>query len=498
LFDLKLKNHDSIKIIEGKKFNYQSLLMEIICTRSGCHRPQNSFGDLDDNSILKTVQQKYCTTCGMPLILVGRYLPIKLLGRGGFGAAFLARDRYTPTIRFCVVKQFQPAGDLTPQQLQIAQNLFEREGEVLEQLGTHPQIPDLYAFFEITVPSIKASKQTKFFYLVQEFIDGHNLEEELAQKGNFSQTEVISLLGEILPVLKFVHENGSIHRDIKPSNIMRHKRGVIYLLDFGAVKKAAVGTATGKSTGIYTMGFAPPEQMAGGQVYPSTDLYALAVTCIQLITGKEATELFDAYNNQWQWRNYAQIDAQLAEILDRMLLAAPNQRFQSAQEVIDAINLVTTKSSPIQHSAPVVQTPNPTPQPSVTSPTVTSTSATSNRQTASPARLSIWRLLGGAAFTGFEGALLLIALGSWLSSPAISIGIWGMIMGGLIFAQFRRIIEKVDLLIIATITMGVVLFFFRNLVPINLILLIPILAAAAVVATTIIFRLIYQLLAKIL
>ncbi len=471
--------------------------MEIICTRSGCPQPQNFFSELDDSSILKTVQQKYCTTCGMPLILVGRYLPIKLLGKGGFGAAFLARDRYTPAIRLCVVKQFQPAGSLTPQQLQIAQNLFEREGEVLEQLGTHPQIPDLYAFFEITVPSSEASKQTKFFYLVQEFIDGHNLEEELIEKGKFSQIEVIALLRQILPVLKFVHENGSIHRDIKPSNIMRDRRGVIYLLDFGAVKKAAVGT-TSKSTGIYTMGFAPPEQMAGGQVYPSTDLYALAVTCIQLLTGKEATELFDAYNNQWQWRNYAQIDAQFAEILDRMLLAAPNQRFQSAQEVIDAINSVTTKSSPAQHSAPVVQTPNLTPQPSVTSPTVASTSATPNRQTASPARLSIWHLLGGAAFTGFEGALLLIALGSWFSSPAISIGIWGMIMGGLIFAQFRRIIEKVDLLIIAAITMGVVWFFLRNLVAINLILLIPILAAAAVVAITVIFRLIYQLLAKIL
>ncbi|AFZ12972.1 serine/threonine protein kinase [Crinalium epipsammum PCC 9333] len=472
--------------------------MEIICTRSSCHRPQNSFGDLDDNSILKTVQQKYCTACGMPLILVGRYLPIKLLGRGGFGAAFLARDRYTPKIRLCVVKQFQPAGNLTTQQLQIAQNLFEREGEVLEQLGTHPQIPDLYAFFEITVPNIEASKQTKFFYLVQEFIDGHNLEEELAQKGNFSQTEVITLLREILPVLKFVHENGSIHRDIKPSNIMRDRRGVIYLLDFGAVKKAAVGTTTSKSTGIYTMGFAPPEQMAGGQVYPSTDLYALAVTCIQLLTGKQPTELFDAYNNQWNWRNYVQVDAHFAEVLDRMLLAAPNQRFQSAQEVIDVINLVTTPSS-IQPPSPVVQTPKPsTPQPSVTSPTIASTSATSNIQSPSPAKFSIWQLLGGAAFTGFEGSLLLIALLKWFPSPAISFGIWGMIMGGLIFAQFRRIIEKVDLLIIAAITMGVVWFLLRSLVAINLLLLIPILAAAAVVAITVIFRLIYQLLAKIL
>ncbi len=137
--------------------------MDLYCTRPGCPRPVNPFPDLDDPAVLRKVPQKYCTACGMQLILGGHYLPLKLLGQGGFGAAFLARDRDTRSLRQCVVKQFQPSGNLSPAQLQIAQELFEREGDVLESLGVHPQIPDSYAFFEMTVPNIDPGKQDRLF-----------------------------------------------------------------------------------------------------------------------------------------------------------------------------------------------------------------------------------------------------------------------------------------------------------------------------------------------
>jgi len=144
--------------------------MEIYCTRPQCPRPQNHFVDLDDNATLRTAEQKYCTACGMPLILAGRYLPIKLLGKGGFGAAFLSRDRYTTRMRQCVVKQFLPSGDLNPNQLQLAQDLFEREAIVLEEIGSeHHQIPQLFAYFPVVVPGLQTNKEDQFFYLVQEF-----------------------------------------------------------------------------------------------------------------------------------------------------------------------------------------------------------------------------------------------------------------------------------------------------------------------------------------
>lgn len=486
--------------------------MEIHCTRPGCPRPKNFFADLDDKAALKTAQQKYCSSCGMPLILVGRYIPSRLLGRGGFGAAFLARDRYTPAMRQCVVKQFQPSGDLNPQQLKIAQDLFEREAAVLEQLGNvHPQIPDLFAFFPLSTPSMQFGREDQFFYLVQEFIDGKDLEEELKTRGKYSEAEALEVLQEILKVLTFVHENGSIHRDIKPSNIMRDRKGRLHLLDFGAVKQVATGApagaTTGRSTGIYSMGFAPPEQMSGGQVYPSTDLYALAVTVITLLTGTEPGELYDSYNNQWNWRNHAQVSDTLAAVLDRMLQSVPNQRFQSAQAVLDAL---TSRPTPPVNPPPPVQpsispTTLPVSQPYSSQPVaakpINPQPTASNLQP--PSRQSAFPLLEvlrGAAFTGFEGALLFLALSSLLPSQGLSIGLWGMIMGGLIYAEFRRIIEKFDLLIIAGITLAVVLFFkgLQHGLPIGSIIVISVLAGAGAIAVTALFRIVYLLLSRFL
>ncbi|MGV0026603.1 protein kinase domain-containing protein [Phormidesmis priestleyi] len=487
--------------------------MQLHCTRPGCSRPTNFFSDLDDSTTLKTVQQKFCTHCGMPLILLGRYLPTKLLGQGGFGAAFLARDRYTPGLRQCVVKQFQPSGQLSPAQLQTAQDLFEREAEVLEQLGSqHPQIPDLFAYFELAVPNPYKGAEDKFFYLVQEFIDGKNLEEELVEKGKFSESDVLEVLQETLKVLQFVHENGSIHRDIKPSNIMRHRNGRFYLLDFGAVKFATSAAAGSKaSTGIYSLGFAPPEQVAGDEVYPSTDLYALAVTCVMLLTGKQTKELFDAYKNVWKWQIYAQPSPRLANILNKLLLPLPSQRYQSATEVLEAL----TTSQPVvrppvappipQPSQPIQPSPLPTPsvplpiQPSASLPTPVAPPR-------SIPTFSTLELLGNAAFTGFEGGLLAIALFSLPIAPMLSAALWLVLSVILVLAQSRRIIEKVDLLILITITLAAILIFpglstVLKLLSLNGFVGVLILAAfggLVAIAVTAVFRLIYKLLSNFL
>ncbi|MBW4513659.1 MAG: serine/threonine protein kinase [Timaviella obliquedivisa GSE-PSE-MK23-08B] len=497
--------------------------MEICCTRPSCPRPVNHFADLDDLTTLKTIQQKFCTTCGMPLMLLGRYLPVRLLGRGGFGAAYLARDRYTPAMRQCVVKQFQPSGDLSADQLQLAHSLFEREGQVLEQLGNHPQIPDLLAFFDLDVPNRNASKPDRFFYLVQEFIDGQNMEEELAQKGKFSESGVTELLEEILKVLKFVHENGSIHRDIKPSNIMRRRDGRFYLLDFGAVKQVTTAPLAGQagraSTGIYSMGFAPPEQMQGSMVYPATDLYALAVTCLMLLTAKDPSELYDAYSNSWKWQSEVKVSDRLAKVFDRMLLPTPSQRFQSADDVVAALKPtnspapIAPKPAPAPIPAPAAIAPKSPPAPLPPAPSASTLPPAPIAP--APAALgkrrsfSTLEILGGAAFTGFEGGLLAIALAS-LFGTAFNPSFWLVlagVLGVMVFAQSRRWIEKVDLMIIAAITLALVLFvpFLSGILgtlggigtPTAVILLVSVFSALISVAVATVFRLIYNLLSRL-
>ncbi|PMB18709.1 serine/threonine protein kinase, partial [Fischerella thermalis CCMEE 5319] len=324
------------------------------------------------------------------------------------------------------------------------------------------------------------------FYLVQEYIDGQNLEEELNHKGQFSEQEVLDMLQDILKILQFVHNKGIIHRDIKPSNIMRHHNGKLYLLDFGAVKQVANTPpgGVGSSTGIFSLGFAPPEQMSGGQVFPSTDLYALAVTAVMLLTGeKDVTKLFDVYSNQWKWQERVSVSPLVANTLNRMLLPAANQRFQSAQEVLDALNLTVQPVIPTQinprQPTQIKSQPHSTPT-----------------QPAQQIPLSTLELLMGAGFSGFEGGLIAIALYGVLRSLNITFVAGAVILAILIFGQKQRWIERTEMLVLAAATWGMIFFFpvLRAGLSIKQVIILSVAAGLVAIAVTALFRLVYKLL----
>lgn len=320
--------------------------MEIHCTRTGCVNPTNQFPDLDDSTLLKTVPQRHCQECGMPLILDSRYVPIKLLRKGGFGTVFLAYDRRTPRLKRCIIKQLQFNPQFNDEQIATATILFHREAEVLETLGEHPRIPRFFAFLELeSPPAKKPYVSQKFCYLVQDYIEGQDLQQELRQKDRLSITEVQEVLQQILEILEFIHRKGVIHRDIKPSNIVRDPDGKVHLIDFGAVKQI-ISTATtlphstdASLTGICTPEYAPMEQRQCSAIYPSSDLYALGVTCLHLLSGKHPPNLFDYHSHSWQWEQVplSPTDS-LRPVLERMLQETPLYRFPSASAVLTALS----------------------------------------------------------------------------------------------------------------------------------------------------------------
>ena len=275
-------------------------------------------------------------------IIDSRYLIQKVLGQGGLGRTYLAFD----THRFnepCVLKEFAPLGS-GQYDLEKSRDLFKREAKILHQI-THPQIPKFLACFE--------GKGRLF--LVQEYVRGQTYSQLLQkrqQQGQvFSETEIIRWLMNMLPILTYIHQRGIIHRDISPDNIM-HPQGeeLPVLIDFGVGKLTNLPygdednpysthshSFVGKMSFVGKIGYAPREQISMGRCSPSSDIYALGVTAIVLLTGKMPTLLLDQYTLDWQWRKYAQTDGDLAQIIDKMIEDRPLKRYQSAQEVITGL-----------------------------------------------------------------------------------------------------------------------------------------------------------------
>lgn len=308
--------------------------MDIYCTRPHCEHPLNSFADLDDRTLWKTVPQTHCANCEMSLILDERYVPQKLLQQIKSGATFLGCDLQTPALKRCTIEQIAIDPSLTTTQLEMAIARFHDEAGVLAKLGKHPKIPRLLAAVELDLSATPTAPHHQFFYVVQEYIEGQSLEQELLDRGKFTESEVVFVLREVLRTLEFVHFQEAIHRDLQPANIIRDLQGKIYLTNFGTAKqivvdivRATAATADSNSAAVPTDREQP--------ICPASDLATLALTCAHLLTGTSPAKL----DTEWQWRTPdLQVSDALAAILDRMLHQVPTARFQSARDVLDILD----------------------------------------------------------------------------------------------------------------------------------------------------------------
>ncbi|AFZ02914.1 serine/threonine protein kinase [Calothrix sp. PCC 6303] len=279
-----------------------------------------------------------------------RYKVIRVLATGGFGETYIAEDTKRPGNPVCVVKHLKPASS-DSKLFDTAKRLFQSEAETLEKLGSHDQIPRLLAYFV----------EHQEFYLVQEFIEGHTLSEELVPGEKWDEPQATLLLYEILSILEFVHQEGVIHRDIKPDNIIRRRSDhKLVLVDFGAVKQlrggagypargTVIGGQASATVAIGTPGYMPTEQ-GQGKPRPNSDLYALGIIAAQALTGIAPMDLQeDIHSGEILWQHLTSVSPEFAAILNKMIRYHFKERYQNATQALQVLQSLGGVGKPNQY-----------------------------------------------------------------------------------------------------------------------------------------------------
>ena len=267
---------------------------------------------------------KFCNSCGAPLELLDRYVPLQPLGSGGFAQIYTVWDETTQT-----EKVLKVLVEDSPKALE----LFTQEAAVLSNLH-HPGVPrvDAEGYFQVQLFNPKPHQLP---CLVMEKINGRTLEEILKKfPQGCPENLVLNWFAQTVQILQELHKRQILHRDIKPSNLMlgtsspsvtpspgQAEGDRLVLIDFGGAKQFSASKLRSKSssTRLFSSGYSPPEQVTGGIVGPSADFYALGRTVIELLTGKYPLELEDQQTGKLRWRTVVNINPQLADLLDEMV-----------------------------------------------------------------------------------------------------------------------------------------------------------------------------------
>ncbi len=319
---------------------HQSASPSIHCINPHCPSPTQRWGN------------KYCQSCGTPLLLNHRYVPLRPLGIGGFAKIYTVWDLKTQTERILKVLV-----EASPKALE----LFDQEAWVLAHVR-HPGIPQAeagdYFYLQKGHSNAQPGHPTNWRLpcLVMEKINGLTLEEILEQHPQGCPQEwVMSWLAKAIEILWELHRRGIIHRDIKPSNLMLRTarserqlfplqpteatRAPLVAIDFGGAKqigpwkKLPLESSSKSSTRLISPGYSPPEQMTGTEIGPPADFYALGRTCIHLLTGKYPADLEDPATGELQWRHLSDFNSPLANLLDDMVSLNVKDRPKSAAAI---------------------------------------------------------------------------------------------------------------------------------------------------------------------
>src|SRR5215470_17024696 len=225
---------------------------------------------------------------------IGRYQIVSVLGQGGFGITYRARD--VQLGREVAIKEYLPSAlairqqnsTVVPRSTKMSDDFgwgrerFVTEGRTLASLHRVPAIVQVFDFLHANGTA----------YIVMELLHGETLEDRIARQGKLKAEEVDRIVWPLLDGLERVHNAGFLHRDIKPANILLDAAGNPTLIDFGASRAAMAGRST-PLTAIFTPGYAAPEQMTSAKQGPWTDIYGLSATLYHAIAGKPPPGAFD-------------------------------------------------------------------------------------------------------------------------------------------------------------------------------------------------------------
>jgi predicted Ser/Thr protein kinase len=266
---------------------------------------------------------------------------LELLGRGGMGAVYKARQRELD--RLVAVKILPPEVSRDP----AFAERFTREARALARLN-HPKIVAVYDFGRTRDEGKEAGSEGRgpeLFYFIMEYVDGVNLRQAI-QSGSMNPEQALAIVPQICDALQFAHDEGVVHRDIKPENILIDKRGRVKIADFGLAKllgqDAAEHGLTGTQQVMGTLRYMAPEQMEGAKtVDHRADIFSLGVVFYELLTGELPTGRFAPPSKK------VEIDVRLDEVVLRALEHEPEQRYQHASEVKTDMETIAKDRRPI-------------------------------------------------------------------------------------------------------------------------------------------------------
>ena len=258
--------------------------------------------------------------------LQNRYLIQSVLGVGGMGSVYKARDMHFPNVtKLVAVKEIINLAD--PSMRELVLRTFEREANLLAELN-HPSIPKVYDYFT----------QNDKSFLVMEYIDGKDLEAYLNDTtGLLNEETVVEWAIQLCDVLSYLHNHKPepvIFRDMKPSNVMLDHHNHVRLIDFGIARGFQAGQ---KGTMIGTEGYSPPEQYRG-EASPAGDIYALGATVHHLLTRQDPrVEPPFSFSDRPIRKVNPAVSIELEAIINASLNYNPAERFPSAQAMKEAL-----------------------------------------------------------------------------------------------------------------------------------------------------------------